>query len=61
MYGKEIIIHTDHNPLAYLTSAMAHSPKLIRWAIALAKFNLKITHIKGKDNLVADYLSRASV
>ena len=61
LFSKEVVVHTDHNPLAYLTSAMAQSPRLIRWSIALTKFNLKIVHIQGKDNVVADYLSRSSL
>ena len=61
VFNKEVVIHTDHNPLSYLTSAMAQSPKLIRWSIALSKFNIKIVHIQGSANIVADYLSRASV
>ena len=47
--------------LPHVTFAMAQSPKLIRWSIALSKFNIKIVHIQGSANIVADYLSRASV
>ena len=61
IYGKKVLIHTDHNPLAYLTTSMAQSPKLIRWTIALSKFDIDIVHIQGRDNVVADYLSRATV
>ena len=60
LYSKEVVVHTDHNPLAYLTSAIAQSPKLIRWSISLSKFNIKIVHIQGSANTVADYLSRAT-
>src|SRR6267154_3623134 len=31
LYAREVVVHTDHNPLSFLTSSMAQSPKLIRW------------------------------
>ena len=61
LFGHEIFVHSDHNPLAYITSAIPQSAKLIRWALGLAKFNLKLDHIKGVNNVVADFLSRAYV
>lgn len=30
----------------------------MRWSLALSKYNLTITYIKGKDNIRADALSR---
>ena len=60
LYGKEILVRTDHNPLQFLTTSMAHSPRLIRWSLALSKCNIKIQHIEGKANVVADYLSRSA-
>ena len=42
-----------------VTTSVAHSPGLIRWSLALSKFNIRIKHIEGKANHIADHLSRA--
>ena len=33
--------------------------RLVRWSLALQEYNLDIEHIKGRDNVIADALSRA--
>jgi hypothetical protein len=33
-------------------------PMIVRWRIYLQSFDFKIKHIKGRDNTVADALSR---
>ncbi|MDW0172016.1 MAG: reverse transcriptase family protein, partial [Nitrososphaeraceae archaeon] len=58
IFGCRVIVYTDHNPLQYLSDIVPKSPKLSRWALAIQKFNIKIHHIQGKQNLVADSLSR---
>lgn len=59
IYGREVIIESDHNPLAYLTAAIPHNPKLVRWRLALDRYNItKIQYKKGKLNGNADALSR---
>ena len=37
LYGAEIEIVSDHNPLAYLTQNVSRGTKLTRWALAFAK------------------------
>ena len=32
--------------------------RLLRWNLTLQEYNLQICHIRGKDNLIADALSR---
>ena len=56
LIGKEFIVETDHNNLRWMEASEV--PKIIRWRIYLQSFNFKIRHIKGKDNTVADALSR---
>ena len=53
-----IVVFTDHNPLTFLHKLMGKNQRLIRWSLMLQEFNLDIKHIKGKDNLIADCLSR---
>ena len=31
----------------------------MRWALALQSYHFKVEHIKGKENIGADFLSRA--
>jgi transposase InsO family protein len=55
---KEILIFSDHNNLQYFRSSQLLKPRHARWAEFLAQFSYKILHISGKDNVVADVLSR---
>ena len=61
LFGNKVIVLCDHNPLSFLSVTIPQSSKLIRWAIALTKFNLEIVHIEGKNNVVADFLSRCNI
>lgn len=52
-----IEIFTDHNPLVFL-SRIKQNQRILRWSLFIQAYNLKITHLSGKDNIVADTLSR---
>lgn len=52
---------TDHYPLNFLHSQKALSPRQTRWSLDLAEFNYKIIYRPGKQNVVADALSRAHI
>ena len=56
--GRPIQIFTDHNPLIFLNNLKNKNQRLLRWSLRLQKFNLVISHVAGKDNVVADALSR---
>ena len=56
--GPKIIVYSDHNPLKFINSMKNKNSRLTRWALALQPYNLKIRHIPGKENAVADFLSR---
>ena len=53
---KSFIVECDHRNVLFLEKA--NVPKLIRWRLFLQSFSFLIRHIPGKDNVVADYLSR---
>ena len=57
-FGSKVTIHSDHNPLTYLTESAPKSSKLMRWNLALAEFNLEFKYKAGKLNAPADTLSR---
>ena len=58
IFGKEITLYSDHNPITYLTEAAPKSSKLMRWALALQEFKLTFKYRAGNTNVVADCLSR---
>ena len=53
-----VIVFSDHNPLVFLHKLKNKNQRLLRWSLMLQEYNLEIRHIKGKDNLIADCLSR---
>jgi len=58
IFGSEIELITDHNPLTYLVNCTPRSSKLERWILGLQRWSLVIKHRAGKQNVVADCLSR---
>lgn len=58
--GRDPIIFTDHKPItfAFKQKAEKTSPRQIRQLDFIAQFTIDIRHISGKDNVVADALSR---
>jgi hypothetical protein len=58
VFGREIHLFTDHNPLQYLAISAPKSAKLTRWALSLSRYNMKISHTPGVENVTADCLSR---
>ena len=49
---------TDHDSLKYHKSMPNLTGRLARWVEKMAEFDYKLQHIPGKDNVVADALSR---
>lgn len=61
LYGVEFDVLTDHQPIKWLHSkkdCKDISSRLQRWVLKLGEYSFKIDYIKGKDNNVADFLSR---
>lgn len=60
--GRPFIIYTDHKPLtSVMRTKVERSPRQTNHLNYISQFTTDIRYIKGKDNIVADYLSRASV
>ena len=57
--GKQFIIESDHFPLQWLNKIRGQSQRPLRWSLLLQEFTFKLQHIRGKDNKIADVLSRA--
>lgn len=56
--GTEVVLRSDHQPLKWLLSIKTPTGRLARWALELQSYNLKIEYTPGKNNVVADTLSR---
>ena len=54
-------VFTDHNPLVFIEKMKDKNQRLLRWSLAFQEYNLRIRHIKGRDNIMADALSRAII
>ena len=55
---EPVIVYTDHNPLTFLCKMRNKNRRLLNWSLVLQEYNLVIKHVKGKDNVIADALSR---
>ena len=58
LLGREFVIECDHFPLQWLNKAKDSNMRLLRWSLLLQEHRLKIHHIPGAKNTVADLLSR---
>ena len=58
LYGRQFVLQTDHFPLQYLNAAKFENSRIMRWALCLQRYNFNVEHIKGSDNVGADFLSR---
>ncbi|KAK1602077.1 hypothetical protein QYE76_017120 [Lolium multiflorum] len=58
LWPKEFIIHSDHESLKYLKSQHTLNKRHAKWVEFIESFPYVIKYKKGKDNVVADALSR---
>lgn len=61
--GRELIIFTDHKPLTYAFSKLngnTETPRRMRHLLFISEFTTDIRHVSGKNNVVADSLSRVA-
>jgi len=59
LYGRKVLVRTDHKSLQYLLTQSNLTGRLFRWSQILADFDLgEISYIPGEENVIADYLSR---
>ena len=55
---KLITIYTDHQNLTWFMSMKVLNRWQVRWWETLSEYNLEIKHVRGKENTLADALSR---
>ena len=56
--GRPTTVFTDHRALKWLQGQTSPSGRITRWSLEIAVLILTIVHIPGRDNHVADCLSR---
>ncbi|XP_038052264.1 uncharacterized protein LOC119724977 [Patiria miniata] len=61
LYGRQFVLQTDHQSLAYLHRSKLANARIMRWALALQPYRFRVEYIKGSQNVGADYLSRSEV
>ncbi|KAK3697326.1 hypothetical protein QZH41_004724 [Actinostola sp. cb2023] len=66
LLGRTFTLLTDHQPLVKLFGEHSRIPQLAaarikRWATILSAYSYKVKYISSKENVCADYLSRAPI
>eukprot|EP00253_Pinus_taeda_P035492 PITA_35492 len=56
--GYPTFVHTDHATIRYLMNKSITPGRITRWLLLLQEFDITIVDKPGKDNVVADFLSR---
>ena len=56
--GRQFFVKTDHKPLIFINDREYQNGKIVRWQRELQQYTFTICHIAGKDNGIADILSR---
>ena len=55
LLGQDLVVHTDHKNILY---GNLSNDRITRWRLLLEEYGPTFKHVKGKDNVVADALSR---
>ena len=58
LWPKKFVIHSDHESLKYLRSQNNLNRRHAKWVEFIESFPYIIKHKKGKENVIADALSR---
>jgi hypothetical protein len=56
--GYSTFVHTDHSAIKYLMNKPITNARVTRWLLLLQEFDITIVDRPGKENVVADFLSR---
>ena len=58
LYGRKFTIYTDHLPLTWIWTKKNPHPRIERWMMRTAFYEYMVIYKPGKDNHLADFLSR---
>ena len=58
IYGAPFTIQTDCCALSMLNGKLSNNARVVRWQLYLQSFNFRVEVIRGKDNCIADFMTR---
>jgi hypothetical protein len=58
LWSKEFVIHSDHESLKHIRAQVKLNKHHAKWVEFIETFPYIIKHKKGKENIIADALSR---
>jgi RNase H-like domain found in reverse transcriptase/Reverse transcriptase (RNA-dependent DNA polymerase)/Integrase zinc binding domain len=63
VYGRKVLVQTDHKPLVSIATKNVNkvAPRLQRMQLKIIKYDIDIMYLPGKQMVLADTLSRASL
>lgn len=56
--GSPLTIITDNKALTFIQKCQLNNSRITRWILGIQEYDFEIIHCSGKDNIVADILSR---
>jgi len=59
LQGHKVIVLTDHKPVVIFMTTWQDKQMKIMWQQIMSEFDISLKHIEGKENFIADTLSRA--
>ncbi|XP_069370624.1 uncharacterized protein [Paralichthys olivaceus] len=58
LVGKDFVLETDHRALQWLHRMRDFNSRITRWHLSLQPYKFTVKYKAGKDNAIADFLSR---
>lgn len=58
LLGREFVLETDHKALQWMDRMKDSNARITRWYLSIQPYRFSIQHVPGRDNVMADFLSR---
>ena len=56
--GAHVVVFSDHESFQNIAKMVNHNTRLLRWALELTNYDIKVQRIKGSEITIDDILSR---